>query len=114
MMAGLIFVFVYLADSGHIRKIFVGGFVIFTIGSDVCGLAQDLIWLLAARMFQVIGTAMISASAPMLILCVKCLPAWMLGLAFGILGAAASIGFTACPKLGVGSSRIIFPGTGSS
>ncbi|MCQ2356666.1 MAG: MFS transporter, partial [Methanocorpusculum sp.] len=98
MMAGFLLVFGKLANHGHIRKIFVGGFVIFTAGSAICGLSPDLFWLLAARMFQGIGAAMIAAAAPML--CVKCLPAKMLGLALGVLTMASSIGFAAGPALG--------------
>lgn len=98
MMAGFLLVFGKLADRGHIRKIFVGGFVIFTAGSAVCGLSPDLFWLLAARMFQGVGAAMIAAAAPML--CVKCLPPKMLGLALGVLTMASSIGFAAGPALG--------------
>ncbi len=98
MMAGYLLVFGTLADRGHIRKVFIGGFVIFTAGSAVCGLSPDLSWLLAARMFQGVGAAMIAAAAPML--CVKCLPAKMLGLALGVLTMASSIGFAAGPALG--------------
>ena len=98
MMAGFLLVFGKLADRGHIRKIFLGGFVIFTAGSAACGLSPDLYCLLGARMFQGIGAAMIAAAAPML--CVKCLPARMLGLALGVLTMASSIGFAAGPALG--------------
>ncbi|HJK08612.1 MAG TPA: MFS transporter [Methanocorpusculum sp.] len=98
MMAGFLLVFGKLADRGHIRKIFLGGFVIFTAGSAACGLSPDLYCLLGARMFQGIGAAMIAAAAPML--CVKCLPARMLGLALGVLTMATSIGFAAGPALG--------------
>ncbi|MDV0443511.1 DHA2 family efflux MFS transporter permease subunit [Methanorbis rubei] len=98
MMAGFLLVFGKFADRGHIRKVFVGGFVIFTIGSAVCGLSTDLSWLLGARMFQGVGAAMIAAAAPML--CVKCLPARMLGFALGVLTMASSIGFAAGPALG--------------
>lgn len=98
MMAGLLLVFGKLADRGHIRKVFVGGFVIFTAGSAVCGFSPDLLWLLAARIFQGVGAAMIAAAAPML--CVKCLPAKMLGLALSVLAMASSIGFAAGPALG--------------
>lgn len=98
MMAGFLLVFGKLADRGHIRNVFVGGFAIFTAGSAVCGLSPDLTWLLAARMFQGIGAAMIAAAA--LMLCVKCLPPKMLGLALGVLTMVSSIGFAAGPALG--------------
>ena len=35
MMAGFLLVFGKFADRGHIRKVFIGGFIIFTAGSAV-------------------------------------------------------------------------------
>lgn len=98
MMAGFLLVFGKLADRGHIRKVFVWGFVVFTAGSAVCGLSPDLPTLLAARLVQGVGAAMIAAGAPML--CVKFLPPRMLGLALGVLTVASSVGFAAGPALG--------------
>jgi len=98
MMAGLLLVFGRIADRGFMKTIFLCGFVLFTLGSAACGISPDLSVLLAARLVQGIGAAMIAAVAPLL--CVRCLPPQMLGIAFGILTAASSVGFAAGPALG--------------
>ncbi|MEN6610527.1 MAG: MFS transporter [Methanoregulaceae archaeon] len=98
MMAGLILVFGKIADRGLMKTIFIGGFILFTLGSAACGISPDLTSLLAARIVQGLGAAMIAAVAPLL--CVRYLPPQMLGIAFGILTAASSIGFAAGPAIG--------------
>ena len=50
-----------MADSGHIRKIYITGFVIFAASSLVCGLSQNLMTLVAARCAQGVGAAMLAA-----------------------------------------------------
>jgi EmrB/QacA subfamily drug resistance transporter len=97
-MAGLILVFGNLADRGIMKRVFVGGLVLFTVGSAACGFAPGLGVLLAARIVQGIGAAMIAAVASLL--CVRCLPPQMIGLAMGVLAASSSIGFAAGPALG--------------
>ncbi len=98
MMAGLLLVFGRLADRGIPKKLFLAGFVVFTIGSAACGLSPSLDILLAARLVQGIGAAMIAAVAPLL--CIRYLPPAMLGMALGVIAATASIGFAAGPAIG--------------
>ncbi len=98
MMAGLLIVFGKLASLGSAKRLFLAGSVIFTIGSAACGLAPSLEFLLAARLVQGTGAAMIAAVAPLL--CVRYLPKEMLGTAIGVIAAAASIGFAAGPAIG--------------
>ena len=98
MMAGLVLVMGSVADRGIMRKIFILGLALFTIGSAACGLSPSLSVLLASRVVQGIGAAMIAAVAPLL--CVRYLPPTMLGAAMGALGASSSIGFAAGPALG--------------
>jgi EmrB/QacA subfamily drug resistance transporter len=98
MMAGLLLVFGKIADRGLAKKLFLLGFVIFTLGSAACGIAPSLDILLAARLVQGIGAAMIAAVAPLL--CIRYLPAEMLGTALGVIAATASIGFAAGPAIG--------------
>ncbi|MDD4429699.1 MAG: MFS transporter, partial [Paludibacter sp.] len=98
ILAGLILTFGKLSDCGYVRMIFIAGFVVFTLGSVVCGLSPNLAILIASRVFQGIGAAMIAASAPML--CVKFLPMNMLGVSLGVLTAASSIGFAVGPAIG--------------
>lgn len=98
MMAGLLLVFGKIADRGFIKRIFLVGFLIFTLGSLACGLAPSLGILLAARLVQGVGAAMIAAVAPLI--CVRFLPAHMLGMALGVIAATASVGFAAGPAIG--------------
>jgi EmrB/QacA subfamily drug resistance transporter len=98
MMAGLLLVFGKLADRGYAKKLFLLGFVIFTLGSAACGISPSLDILLAARLMQGTGAAMIAAVAPLL--CIRYLPGKMLGTALGVIAATASIGFAAGPAIG--------------
>jgi EmrB/QacA subfamily drug resistance transporter len=98
MMAGLLLVFGKLADRGLAKRLFLLGFVIFTLGSVACGIAPTLDILLAARLVQGAGAAMIAAVAPLL--CIRYLPKEMLGTALGVIAATASLGFAAGPAIG--------------
>ena len=98
MMAGLLLVFGKLADRGLAKKLFLLGFLIFTVGSLACGIAPSLDILLGARLVQGLGAAMIAAVAPLI--CIRYLPANMLGTALGVIAATASIGFAAGPAIG--------------
>ena len=98
MMAGLLLVFGKLADRGLAKRLFLVGFVIFTLGSAACGISPTLDILLAARLVQGLGAAMIAAVAPLL--CIRYLPRDMLGTALGVIAATSSIGFAAGPAIG--------------
>lgn len=98
MMAGLLLVFGKLADRGLAKKLFLLGFVIFTLGSAACGISPSLDILLASRLVQGVGAAMIAAVAPLL--CIRYLPQAMLGTALGVIAATISIGFAAGPAIG--------------
>ena len=98
MIAGLMLSFGRLADSGHIRKIYIIGFAIFGISSLVCGLSQDLWTLVGARVVQGIGAAMLGAVAPMI--CVKFISPSKLGLAVSVLMLSGAVGFGSGPAVG--------------
>ncbi|NMB77739.1 MAG: MFS transporter [Methanomicrobiales archaeon] len=98
MMAGFCLIFGKLADRGLTKKLFLSGFAVFTISSAACGIAPTLEILLAARLIQGLGAAMIAAVAPLL--CIRHLPPDMLGTAMGVIAATASLGFAAGPAIG--------------
>lgn len=98
MIAGLILVFGKYAEGGHIRLLFIGGLAVFTVGSAFCGISPDYGVLLASRILQGIGAAMIAATATLL--CVTYLPREMLGLALGAISMAVSVGVAAGPAIG--------------
>jgi len=98
MMAGLILVFGKIAQQGFLQKIFLAGLLVFTLGSAACGLSPNFGFLLASRVFQGIGAAMIAATAPLL--CVTYLPKNMLGMSLGTMAMTVSIGAVAGPAIG--------------
>ena len=98
MLAGLLLPFGRIADAGHIRKVFLFGFAVFTIGSLACALSSTLALLVLFRLVQGIGAAALAAVAPMI--CVKLLPSEHLGKSLGIMTVAASMGFAVGPALG--------------
>jgi EmrB/QacA subfamily drug resistance transporter len=98
MMAGLLLVFGKCAERGYAKKLFLTGFLIFTVSSLACGVAPSLGILLAARLAQGTGAAMIAAVAPLI--CIRHLPKEMLGTALGVIAAAAFLGFAAGPVIG--------------
>jgi EmrB/QacA subfamily drug resistance transporter len=98
MIAGLMLTFGRIADSGHIRKVYVTGFLLFSAASLFCGLSNDLTSLVASRAVQGIGAAMLGSVAPMI--CVKFLPPEKLGIAMSALMVGSSIGFGSGPALG--------------
>ena len=66
MMAGLILVFGKIADKGAIKKVLVGGFIIFALGSLLCALSYNSTFLLISRAIQGIGSAMLASTGIML------------------------------------------------
>ena len=98
MIAGLMLTFGMIADTGHIRRVYIAGFAIFSAASLACGLSQDLTTLVASRAVQGVGAAMIGSVAPMI--CVKFLPPEKLGIAMSVLMFGGSIGFGSGPALG--------------
>ncbi len=86
------------ADIVGKKQIYTLGFVVFIIGSALCGIAPAIWWLIAFRVLQAIGAAMILALGPALL--VDAFPPSECGQALGLVGTAVSIGFIAGPALG--------------
>lgn len=85
-MSGLILMFGKLSDCGAIKRVLIGGFLIFSIASLACGLSQSMWMLLAFRAIQGIGASMLAASCILLV--VKFLPSnrTAFGLSVGLVG----------------------------
>lgn len=98
MMAGFMLPFGRIATGGHIRRIFLFGFAVFTVSSLACALSPTLEVLVASRLVQGVGAAAIAAVAPMI--CVKMLPQENLGRSLGIMTIGSSMGFALGPALG--------------
>ncbi len=101
----------HLADRVGRKLLYTYGFAVFTVGSVLCGLAPALGWLLAARVLQGLGAAMLQANSVALI--AESLPTRLLPRGLGVQGAAQAVGLALGPAIGglllaAGGWRLIF------
>ena len=82
---------------GH-KPMYVGGFVLFVIGSALCGVSPSAHMLIAMRGIQGIGAAMLFANSPAIL--TKTFPAGQRGRALGAQATFTYLGLTAGPSLG--------------
>lgn len=87
-----------LADSIGRRKVFVPGVAIFAIGSMLCGLAYSVELLIAARIVQGVGGALVAASGFAVML--PEFPPARRSTAIGFAGATGALGAVVGPALG--------------
>lgn len=97
-LAALLPVLGRLADLYGRRPLYALGFVIFVIGSAVCGAARDMPVLLVARVVQAVGAAMLQANSVAII--TAAVPSAHRGRAIGFQGAAQAIGLSVGPAVG--------------
>jgi EmrB/QacA subfamily drug resistance transporter len=100
-----------IADAVGRKLLYVYGFAVFTAGSALCGLAPTLGVLIAARVLQAIGAAMLQANSIALI--TEATPRPQLGRAIGVQGTAQALGLALGPAVGgalmaLGGWRLIF------
>jgi EmrB/QacA subfamily drug resistance transporter len=87
-----------LGDMIGKKSIYASGFVIFTLGSALCGLSQTVYWLIGFRVLQAIGAAMILALGMAIV--TEAFPPQQRGQALGISGSIVSVGIVIGPVLG--------------
>jgi EmrB/QacA subfamily drug resistance transporter len=87
-----------LGDRFGLRKIFVWGYGLFTVGSVLCALSCSIVMLVGSRLVQGLGGAMLISSGYAII--PKFLPADKTGWAFGILSTSAMLGVIIGAPLG--------------
>ena len=80
------------------KRVYLGGFAIFGIGSLTCALAPTLWTLVAARVFQAIGAAMLISCTTAII--TNIFPDAQRGRAIGMNGGAVAVGLSTGPILG--------------
>lgn len=97
-LAALIVPFGRIADMLGRRWMYAFGFVIFMIGSCMCALAPSLSFLLASRVIQAVGAAMLQANSVSIITATT--PATSLGKAIGFQASAQGIGLSLGPAIG--------------
>jgi len=97
-MAALMPIFGRLADMlGH-KLLYTAGFVVFVVGSGLCGFAPDLPVLVAARVLQAIGGALLSANSVAIV--VAAAGPHERGRGVGVQAAAQAVGLCAGPVIG--------------
>ncbi len=98
MAAALLLVSGRLADRSGRRRVFLTGMTVFAVASALTAIAPTPALLIAARLVQGAGSALLSATAIALLL--SEFPPARRGLALGIWGTVASAGAAAGPTLG--------------
>lgn len=97
-LAALVVPFGRLADLAGRKLLYTAGFGVFIVGSALCGLAPNLQWLIAFRVVQAVGAAMLQANSVAII--TAAVVRRRLGRAIGVQGAAQAIGLSVGPSLG--------------
>jgi EmrB/QacA subfamily drug resistance transporter len=87
-----------LADMKGKKPIYTAGFIVFTIGSLLCGLAPSIYWLIAFRVLQAVGAAMVVALGAAIL--TEAFPPSERGKALGLFGTVVSLGIVVGPTLG--------------
>lgn len=87
-----------IADQMGRKRIYQFGFFLFVVSSALCGLAQTLSYLVASRLLQGLGAAMIMANGPAII--TAAVPREVRGQALGTLAMVVSAGLVSGPSLG--------------
>jgi EmrB/QacA subfamily drug resistance transporter len=87
-----------LADMKGKKPLYTAGFIIFTAGSALCGLAPAVSWLIAFRMLQAVGATMVVALGSAIV--TEAFPPAERGRALGIIGSLVSVGIVLGPTLG--------------
>jgi MFS family permease len=101
--SGLLLAFGCLSDQRGHKRIYLAGFSIFLFGCVLCAVAPDIRLLIAFRLIQGVGTAMLLASSPALL--VTHLPAKHRGQALGLRASLIYLGLAIGPAV-AGSRHI--------
>jgi len=102
VLVGCVLVFGKVSDTIGYKRIFLSGFAIFTLGSFFCGFLPEFVFgfpsLVASRIFQAVGGAMLAAVAVAMI--TAYIPAEQKGKAMSIIMLFASLGTAIGPTVG--------------
>jgi EmrB/QacA subfamily drug resistance transporter len=97
-LAVLLPVFGRLADLYGRKMLYMVGFVLFIVGSGLCGIAPDLTSLVGFRIFQAVGAALLQTNSIAIV--VTAAGPRHRGRAIGLQAAAQAVGLSAGPALG--------------
>ncbi len=100
-----------LGEVVTFKRVYLGGFALFTAASLVCAAAPNAVVLVAARIVQAVGAAGIAAMGPAIV--ARTFAAQERGRALGLNGVSVSLGLSLGPVLGglltaVASWRAVF------
>src|ERR1700674_5227292 len=98
VITSLLMIFGRLGDLISTKRLYVVGFVVFTLGALASGLSPSFGWLLASRAVQGLGGAMMFSVAAAIV--TRAFPASERGLALGINAVFIYAGLTVGPLLG--------------
>ncbi len=87
-----------LSDIRGRKKMFLSGFLLFMLGSVLCGIAPALSLLVFFRLIQGLGAALLMANGPAIITSV--FPQRERGTALGVMAMVVSLGLISGPSLG--------------
>jgi EmrB/QacA subfamily drug resistance transporter len=87
-----------LADMVGKKNLFLAGYIVFTLGSALCGLATTIQQLIGFRALQALGASSIMALATAIV--TETFPSTERGKALGLTGSLVSIGLVAGPPIG--------------
>ena len=87
-----------LADLFGQGKVFLLGFLTFTLGSALCGSSPAIHFLIGSRMIQGLGASALMAIGPAIV--ATAFPEKDRGKALGMLGSVVSLGFITGPLIG--------------
>jgi len=97
-ISSLLPIFGRIADLFGRRRIFSLGFIVFTFGSVLCGLATNIWFLIGMRVLQAIGASMLMANSAAII--IANFPPKERGRALGLTGTVVALGSLTGPALG--------------
>jgi len=95
---GLMLTIGKLGDLFGMKRVYVSGLVLFTIGLTLCAVSQSVVQLILARVLQAVGSAMVVALGNAII--TAAFPAQERGKALGLIGAVVSTGLLSGPVIG--------------
>jgi EmrB/QacA subfamily drug resistance transporter len=87
-----------LGDMRGRRQVYITGLIVFTIGSFFCGVSGHIGLLIAARILQAVGSAMLMANAPAIVSAT--FPGPDRGRALGMVGMVVALGSMTGPSIG--------------
>lgn len=97
-ISSLLPIFGRLADLLGRKRVYLTGFLVFTLGSALCGFSNDIWFLVVMRIIQALGAAMIMANGPAII--TSTFPPQERGRALGLVGTVVALGSLAGPGIG--------------